>query len=186
MAIDINKKVRFFSNSLNNPLKDRKKFKSFVDYILRHEGKRLNLISFVFCSDEELRKLNNDFLKHDYYTDIMTFDLSESKKDITADIFISIDRTRDNAKVLTVSLSKELHRVMIHGILHLCGYKDKGKKEISVMRDKEDLYLNLYFKFFHGKLFQQETVSREMDIFAKTYEWLEKDGLKIQRSRHPF
>jgi probable rRNA maturation factor len=145
MTGDINKRVYFFSHSLNIPLKDRKKFKSFADYILRQEGKRLNLINFIFCTDEELRKLNNDFLKHDYYTDILTFDLSESKKDVTADIFISVDRTRDNAKSFSVSFSRELHRVMIHGLLHLCGYKDKKSSDIKKIRARENWYLMKYF-----------------------------------------
>jgi len=145
MTGHISKKVRFFSQSLNNPLRDRKKFKSLVGYILKQEGKKLNLVNFVFCTDEELRKLNNVFLKHNYYTDILTFDLSESKADITADIFISIDRTRDNAKIFSVSFSKELHRVMIHGILHLCGYKDKKKSDIKRIRETEDKYLFKYF-----------------------------------------
>jgi len=145
MQGDINKKVQFFSQSLNIPLKDRKKFKSFVDNILRNEGKRLNLINFIFCTDEELRKLNNDFLNHNYYTDILTFNLSESKKDVTADIFISIDRTRDNAKSFSVSFSQELHRVMIHGVLHLCGYKDKKSADIKKMRARENWYLMKYF-----------------------------------------
>jgi probable rRNA maturation factor len=146
MPGDTNKKIHFFSQSLNISLKDRKKFKSFVDYILKNEGKSLNLINFIFCTDEELRKLNNDFLKHDYYTDILTFDLSENKKDVTADIFISIDRTRDNAKSFSVSFSQELHRVMIHGVLHLCGYKDKKSSDIKKIRAKENWYLLKYFK----------------------------------------
>ena len=145
MAGDINKKVRFFSQTLNNPLRNRNKFKSFVDYVLRQERKNLNLINFIFCTDEELRKLNKDFLKHDYYTDILTFDFSESRTAITADIFISIDRIRNNAKIFSVSFSKELHRVMIHGMLHLCGYKDKKKSDIRKIRQAEDKYLNKYF-----------------------------------------
>jgi len=146
MLGDINKRIHFFSQSLNIPLKDRKKFKSFLGYILRVEGKSLNLINFIFCSDDELRKLNKDFLKHDYYTDILTFDLSENKKNITADIYISIDRTKENAKIFAVSFSKELHRVMIHGILHLCGYKDKKNSDIKKIRKAEDKYLTKYFK----------------------------------------
>ena len=146
MLGDINKRIHFFSQSLNIPLKDRKKLKSFLGYILRVEGKSLNLINFIFCTDDELRKLNKDFLKHDYYTDILTFDLSENKKNITADIYISIDRTKENAKIFAVSFSKELHRVMIHGILHLCGYKDKKNSDIKKIRKAEDKYLTKYFK----------------------------------------
>ena len=145
MKGDINKRVHFFSQSLSIPIRDRKKFKSFVDYVFRAEAKSLKLVNFIFCTDEELRKLNNDFLKHDYYTDILTIDLSEEKKDITADIYISIDRIRDNANIFNVSFSKELHRVMIHGILHLCGYKDKKNSDIMQIRKAEEKYLAKYF-----------------------------------------
>ena len=146
MPEDIDKKVRFHSQSINIALKDKKKFKSFVANILKVEGKSLKLINFIFCSDEELRKLNYDFLKHDYYTDILTFDLSVNKKNIIADIYISIDRTKENAKCFNVSFSKELHRVMIHGILHLCGYKDKKKSDATKIRKAEDKYLANYFR----------------------------------------
>ena len=146
MKIDINKKVYFFSQSLNARFKDKTKFKNFVNYLLKNEGKNIALITFIFCSDEELRKLNNDFLNHNYYTDILTFDLSDSKFEITADIFISIDRVKENSKLINISFSKELHRVMIHGLLHLCGYKDKKKYDIEKIRATENKYLSKYFK----------------------------------------
>ena len=146
MMGDINKRVHFFSQYVNIRLKNRKKFKHFVDHILENEGKSLHLVNFIFSTDEELRKLNKDFLEHDYYTDILTFDLSESKKNITADIYISVDRTKENARIFAVSFSKELHRVMIHGILHLCGYKDKKTSDIKKIRKAEDKYLTKYFK----------------------------------------
>lgn len=145
MPGDINKKVHFFSESLNNPLKNRIKFKLFVEYLLKQEGKRLDLINFIFCTDEELRKLNSIFLSHDFYTDILTFDFSKNKKEIKADIYISLDRIKENAKTYQTSSLKELHRVMIHGLLHLCGYKDKKISDKKIIRSHEDKYLLKYF-----------------------------------------
>ena len=146
MTNDMNKKVRFFSQSFTVSFRNRKKFKSFVEYILTKEGKILNHINIVFCTDEELRMLNIDFLKHDFYTDILTFDLSKINEEITADIYISLNRIRENAKIFNVPFSRELHRVMIHGILHLCGYKDKKSFDFKRIRAAEDKYLSKYFK----------------------------------------
>lgn len=146
MKEDIKKKVRFFSPEFNLPLRDRTKFKYFAAFVLKKEGLMLNLVNFIFCSDKDLLKLNNHFLKHDYYTDILTFSLSEIRNEVAADIYISLERTKENSVSFNVSHSKELHRVMIHGLLHLCGYKDKSKKEITAMKEREDFYLNIYFK----------------------------------------
>jgi probable rRNA maturation factor len=139
-------KVRFFSNGLNLSLTNRGRLKLFLKKILKSKGKELGSINYVFCSDKELLRLNNEFLRHNYYTDILTFDLSESKKKVTAEIFISLDRVKDNAAQFDGSVKKELHRVIIHGVLHLCGYTDKTKTEILKMRKAEDKYLSLYFK----------------------------------------
>ena len=146
MTANTTKKIHFFSQSFNIPIRNRKKFKFFVDSLLLQEGKKTKSISFIFCTDNELIKLNNDFLKHNYYTDILTFDLSESNYEITADVFISIDRVKENAKIFRVSFKKELHRVMIHGLLHLCGYKDQKKSDVKKIRLIEDKYLSKYFK----------------------------------------
>jgi probable rRNA maturation factor len=139
-------KIRFFSNGLNLFLNNRGKLKSFLRKIIKSKGKELISINYVFCSDKELLKLNNEFLEHNYYTDILTFDLSESKNKIIAEIFISLDRVKDNAVQFDSSIKKELHRVIIHGVLHLCGYSDKTKTEILKMRAAEEKYLSLYFK----------------------------------------
>ena len=90
--------------------------------------------------------INKKILNHNYYTDIITFNLSEDKSDIVGEIYISVDRVKDNAYQLNESFKTELHRVMFHGILHLCGLEDKTKKDILLMRAKEDFYLNKYFK----------------------------------------
>ncbi|HNP54881.1 MAG TPA: rRNA maturation RNase YbeY [Ferruginibacter sp.] len=126
-------------------LKDRRRLKAFIEQLVRKEAGLPVEIQFIFCSDEELLQINRDYLKHDYYTDIITFDLSEpSRKQIQSDIFISIDRVKENAQGLSVSTYEELHRVMFHGVLHLCGYKDKSARDQTLMRSKEDFYLKKY------------------------------------------
>ena len=102
-------------------------------------------LTYVFCSDEDLLEINRTYLKHDYFTDIITFDLSFTKKEIIGEIYISVDRVRENAGRFNSTLRKELHRVIFHGALHLCGYRDKNLQEQKVMRAKEDEYLKLYF-----------------------------------------
>ncbi len=107
------------------------------------EKKDIELINFIFCSDEYLLKMNRQYLDHDTYTDIITFDNAEAKWLLVGDIFISYDRVSENAREFGVSLMSELHRVMIHGVLHLCGYKDKTKADKLIMTAKEDNCLNL-------------------------------------------
>jgi rRNA maturation RNase YbeY len=127
-------------------LKERNRLKKFLIKIFEHEGKMAGTINIIFCTDEYLLKINKDFLKHNYYTDIITFDLSENGSDIIdSDIYISYDRVKENALKHKVSILKELHRVIFHGILHLCGYKDKSAIDIKLMRNKENQYLSQYF-----------------------------------------
>lgn len=127
-------------------LSNRTELKSFILGIFKKEKKTAGLISYIFCSDTYLLEINRSFLQHDYYTDIITFDLSEpGSKEINAEIYISIDTIRDNAKRFHTSIQKELHRVIFHGVLHLCGYKDKSPKDQARMTSKEDYYLGLYF-----------------------------------------
>ncbi len=139
-------KVQFYSFDRNPNLKERTRLKFFIEKIFTYERKRLCNLSYIFCSDEHLLTINRDFLKHDFYTDVITFDLSSSKNEIEGEIYLSVDRITDNAKRLGFSFKEELHRVIFHGALHLCGYKDKNKEELLIMRTKEDKYLNLYFK----------------------------------------
>lgn len=139
-------KIRFFSNGLNLSLNNRNELKYFLKKIIESKGKELVSINYIFCSDKELLRLNNKFLNHDFYTDILTFDLSESKKKINAEIFISLERVKDNAAQFKSPIKRELLRVIIHGVLHLCGYSDKSKTEILKMRKAENKYLSLYFK----------------------------------------
>lgn len=127
-------------------LKKRTRLKAFLITLFKNEKKTLSDLNVIFCSDEYLLQVNNQFLHHDYYTDIITFDLSAPLSDsITAELYISIDRVKENAKSHKTSVSEELHRVIFHGCLHLCGFKDKTKKDIEVMRGKEEEWLSKYF-----------------------------------------
>lgn len=134
----------FFQNAIT--LKDRGKLKSFIISLMKKEGNKPKDISIIFCSDEYLLEINKQHLKHNYFTDIITFDLTpKNEKEITAELYISTDRVKFNAKDYNTTITNELHRVIFHGILHLCGYKDKSKNNIKIMREKETLYLGLYF-----------------------------------------
>lgn len=118
--------------------------KQFIEQLFKKERKALVELTYVFCSDEYLLGINKDFLQHDFYTDIITFDLSETPTKIIGEIYVSLDRIKDNASELNTSHSDETLRVLFHGALHLCGYKDKKKADIAIMRNKEDYYLSLY------------------------------------------
>jgi probable rRNA maturation factor len=117
--------------------------KDAIALIFKRHGKTPENVNYVFCTDEYLLKINQTYLKHDFYTDIVTFDLSESPGRVIADVFISVDRVRENAGLFGVPLYKELIRVVLHGALHLVGYSDKGRKDKDVMRRAEERYLNL-------------------------------------------
>jgi probable rRNA maturation factor len=125
-------------------LKNKRFVNLFIVSLFKREKQRLASITYIFCSDEFLLQLNRQFLQHDYYTDIITFTLSENSQPIEAELYISIDRVKENAKNLGKTYSEELRRVIFHGALHLCGYKDKKKSEITIMRQKEDEYLRLF------------------------------------------
>ena len=128
-------------------LKNRRSLKVFIKQLFEREGKSILSLDIIFCSDEYLLEINNKHLQHDYYTDIITFDLSDPNSTQTiGELYISIDRVKDNALSLQAKFSIELLRVVFHGALHLCGYKDKTPTDIKRMREKEDEYLNLYLK----------------------------------------
>lgn len=134
----------FFENIQETPLNTN--LKLWLEHIILSEGKKMGDINYIFCDDEYLLKINQDYLQHDYYTDIITFDYVKGKK-ISGDIFVSVTRVSENAPLLSKSFEEELHRVMAHGVLHLCGYKDKTETEIKEMRSKEDFYLNAISEF---------------------------------------
>jgi rRNA maturation RNase YbeY len=126
-------------------LKDRTRLKKFIGKMIKKEGRQLAELQYIFCSDAYLLGINQEYLKHDFFTDIITFDLAEKGQSINAEIYISVDRVRDNAANYNSSFRKELHRVIFHGALHLCGYKDKKPKDARLMRQMEDKWLNEYF-----------------------------------------
>jgi rRNA maturation RNase YbeY len=144
----MNKKIAEVQFHFPSPvsLQNRRPLKAFILSIFRKEKRSLEAINIVFCDDKFLLTLNRQFLKHDYYTDILSFTLSENGKPLMAEIYISSDRVTDNAKNLESSFREELHRVIFHGILHYCGYNDKTQRDIKRMRQAEDRYLAAYFK----------------------------------------
>ena len=131
--------IHFFFENIEEIHLDES-LKTWLENIISSEGKKLGDINYIFCDDEYLLKVNQDFLQHDYYTDIITFDYVKGKT-ISGDIFISVERIKDNAIALSKEYESEFKRVLAHGILHLCGYKDKTPEEEKIMRDKEDFYI---------------------------------------------
>ncbi len=141
-------KIHFFFGNVPPVFKKRKKLKKFIDSIFKKEGKKLFTLNFIFCTDQALLEINCQYLHHDFYTDVISFNLSDSPDEIIADVYISLDRIRENAESFKKSIKEELHRVIFHGVLHLCGYQDKISSDKKIMRQKEEIYLNLYFNRF--------------------------------------
>jgi probable rRNA maturation factor len=139
--------IRFHEQKPVPWFRERNRMRALLTDLFRKEKTRVDSIQFIFMSDADLLDLNQRYLKHDFYTDIITFDLSDTPASPRkADIFISVDRVADNAKTWSTAKAEELRRVMIHGCLHLCGYKDKLKTEKAEMRAREDHYLQRYSK----------------------------------------
>lgn len=127
-------------------LGQRTALKLFITRQIQKEGLKIQQLQFVFCSDKFLLEINRQFLDHDYYTDIISFDLSETKGKLIGEVYISVDRIKDNAKSLRTTIKEELHRVIFHGALHFCGYKDKKPKDAELMRSMENKWLKVYLK----------------------------------------
>lgn len=123
----------------------KNRLRAFLVDLAGREGYGIDDLGYVFCSDAYLLQINRAYLSHDDYTDIITFDLRETPGAIRGEIYISLDRVRENARAFGQPISRELHRVIFHGLLHLCGYKDKLKAQRETMRQKEDFYLRKYF-----------------------------------------
>jgi probable rRNA maturation factor len=134
--------INFFAEDISFNLKRKGFVRTWIRDTIIAENHRLKLLNFIFCNDAYLLNINQQYLNHNTYTDIITFDNSDTKQEIVGDVFISLDRIRENAKELDVNETDELHRVMIHGTLHLLGYPDKGKSAKALMTEKEDLYLS--------------------------------------------
>lgn len=140
------KPIQFFFESPAPAIKERNKLRSFLIKVLRENQKVVDSINVIFCSDSYLLSINKSFLNHDYYTDIITFDLSKNKKaPLQAEIYISVDRVKENAITHQSTIKTELHRVIFHGFLHLVGYSDKTKSQQLIMRKEENKLLNRYF-----------------------------------------
>ena len=136
--------VSFFNEGVAMPAIRRRDVSSWIRQVAQLHGRRLGTVSYKFVDDEGILACNRQFLGHDYYTDIITFDYSEGDK-IAGDIVISLDTVRTNAELFNQPYERELHRVIIHGILHLCGINDKGPGEREIMEQNENEALALYF-----------------------------------------
>jgi probable rRNA maturation factor len=135
--------INFFTEDTDYRLKNKLLLKRWIKDTITAEGYRLEELNYILCSDAYLLQINQQYLNHDTYTDIVTFDNSEKQGYITGDIFISVERTQENAQKYQVAPETELHRVIIHGALHLLGYKDKKTADKKLMTLKEDEYLQL-------------------------------------------
>ena len=135
--------IHFCTEDITFSLKEKLKHKAWLNEVAKQEGKRILELTYVFCSDDYLLQINQEYLNHDTLTDIVTFDNSEDPNKIEGDIFISIDRVKENGDALGTK-ETELERVMVHGLLHLLGYKDKKIEDKAVMTEKEDFYIKQY------------------------------------------
>ncbi|MDY3520055.1 rRNA maturation RNase YbeY [Riemerella anatipestifer] len=132
--------IQFFFEEIE-PISISTDISKWLEQIILSEQKKLGKINYIFCDDEYLLKINQEHLQHDYYTDIITFDYVRGNT-ISGDIFVSVERVKDNASTLSKDYQSEFLRVLAHGVLHLCGYKDKTEEDIKTMRGKEDFYLS--------------------------------------------
>jgi probable rRNA maturation factor len=132
--------IQYLAENIELPIIDNRIISTWIKYVAADYAKRIANISYVFCSDERILEVNKQFLNHDYFTDIITFDYSENNS-IAGDIFISIDTVKSNAAEFGVSFEQELHRIIIHGVLHLCGQDDKTPELRIQMTQKENLAL---------------------------------------------
>jgi len=137
-------KIHFFNEDVDFRFKHKSIITKWITSIVKSEGQSIADINYIFCSDDYLLEMNKEYLQHDYYTDIITFDNRESlDESLSSDIFISIDRIKDNAQTLGISFETELYRVLIHGVLHLLGQSDKTKAQKAQMRKREEASLSL-------------------------------------------
>lgn len=144
MTANSRSKVFFFFQNINTSLSNRNKLKKFIEGIFEKEGIKLQSLNYIFCNDERLLKINRKYLNRNYYTDVITFDLSEKNKGISGEVYISVDRVKYNARKVKTTINSEIHRVIFHGALHLCGYNDKKRSEQISMRKTEEALLQKY------------------------------------------
>ena len=138
--------VRYYNDSTTYRLRDKRKIAAWLKRVAQEEGYSLGDVNYIFCSSEVHRKMNIDFIGHDYFTDIITFDYSDLKGEgvVSGDIFIDVDTVADNARIYGATMRDEMLRVVVHGVLHLCGQKDKTPRAEKQMHRKEDKYIALY------------------------------------------
>ena len=138
----------FYEHEVKSGLKNKRKLSAFLDGIISKHLKKVKTaeMNIIFCNDAFLLEMNNNFLDHDTFTDIITFDLSDQKNAVDGEIYISVERVKENAKIFKTTYTDELHRVIFHGVLHLCGFKDKKEKDKKIMRENEDYCLEHYKK----------------------------------------
>lgn len=135
--------IYFFCEDVEYTLKNKRIIRQWISFTILAEGiEKIEELSFIYCTDKYLLSINQQYLNHDTYTDIITFDNSEEENVLSGDIFISLERVKENASLYNVSTTHEMHRIMIHGVLHLCGYLDETPAEKDRMTQKEDFYLN--------------------------------------------
>lgn len=134
--------ISFQADNVKLPVIKKREISKWIKTVALKYGKTTDEISYIFCDDEKILEINKEYLKHDYYTDIITFDYSEGEK-ISGDIFISIDTVKSNSQMYTTDYQDELYRVIIHGVLHLCGLDDSSEAEQKIMREAEDNALKL-------------------------------------------
>ena len=137
--------VRYYNDSTTYRLREKRKVAAWLKMVAEQEGYTLGDVTYIFCSSEVHRKMNIDYIGHDYFTDIITFDYSELKEGVVSgDIFIDVETVADNARIYGVTAREEMLRVVVHGVLHLCGQKDKDPEDEKEMHRKEDKYLAMY------------------------------------------
>lgn len=138
--------VRYYNDQTNFRLRDKRKIASWLKAVAQEEGYALGDVTYIFCSSEVHRKMNIDFIGHDYFTDVITFDYSDLKGEgiVSGDIFIDVDTVKDNARIYGATFTSEMHRIIVHGVLHLCGQKDKTPRANAQMHRKEDKYLKFW------------------------------------------
>ena len=132
--------VYFHNEGISFPFKNKRQVSSWLNSVVSSFQKELDTLNIIFCTDKYLLAINKSYLNHNYYTDIITFNYNENNK-ISGDVFISIDRVKENAIEGEIELNDEIHRVIVHGVLHLCGLNDQSKQEKDIMREQENMFL---------------------------------------------
>lgn len=141
--------IRFFYDNVKPAISSKRNLIKFIEKVIQEENKVPGDLNFIFTDDETLLLMNTEFLGHDYYTDVITFGEKDDKT-VNGEVYLSVDRIKENAEIYNVKLEEETLRVLIHGVLHLCGYDDKSEYERRIMRDAEGKYIKLFMKEMYG------------------------------------